>query len=51
MLIYGICYYYGVNEIKNIINHVNAFNNIKNQMKLLADKTDHKFPKIVIENE
>lgn len=29
MLIYGICYYYGVNKIQNIINHVNVFNNIK----------------------
>ena len=29
MLIYGICYYYGVNKIQNILNHVKCFNNIK----------------------
>ena len=29
MLIYGICYYYGVNKIQNILNHIKCFNNIK----------------------
>lgn len=46
MLIYGICYYYGVNKIKNIINHVNAFNNIKKTddifcLNIMVDSDDN----------
>ena len=29
MLVYSICYYYGRNNSKHIINHLNSFNKIK----------------------
>lgn len=46
MLIYGICYYYGVNKTQNIINHINAFNNIKKMndvfcLNIMVDSHDN----------
>jgi len=44
-LIYSICYYYGKNKFKNILNHINSYKNIDCEKKFIVFITIDSFDK------